>query len=110
MDRIPLTVNGKADTKALPEAKPLGALTTAAERAPETETETTVCELFAEALDLDDDEVSAVSDFAALGGHSMLAVRLTGLLRREYGPVITVRDLITLRTPEAIAHHLDDHS
>ncbi|CAM5620719.1 hypothetical protein SVIOM342S_07837 [Streptomyces violaceorubidus] len=63
-----------------------------------------MCELFAEALDLDDDEVSAVSDFMALGGHSMLAVRLTGLLRREYGPVITIRDLFTLRTPEAIAH------
>ncbi|CAM5417548.1 Amino acid adenylation domain-containing protein OS=Streptomyces tendae OX=1932 GN=GUR47_06010 PE=4 SV=1 [Streptomyces tendae] len=110
VDAIPLTVNGKADTKALPEAKPLGALTTAGERAPETETETTVCELFAEALDLDDDEVSAVSDFMALGGHSMLAVRLTGLLRREYGPVITIRDLFTLRTPEAIARHLDDDS
>ncbi|MFF0584913.1 amino acid adenylation domain-containing protein [Streptomyces sp. NPDC003781] len=110
VDGIPLTVNGKADTKALPEAKPLGALTTAGERGPETETETTVCELFAEALDLDDDEVSAVSDFVALGGHSMLAVRLTGLLRREYGPVITIRDLFTLRTPEAIARHLDDHS
>ncbi|WP_121717130.1 non-ribosomal peptide synthetase [Streptomyces sp. E5N91] len=110
VDRIPLTVNGKADTKALPEARPLGALTTAGERAPRTETETTVCELFAEALDLDDDEVSAVSDFVALGGHSMLAVRLTGLLRREYGPVITIRDLFTLRTPEAIARHLDDHS
>ncbi|MFD8487328.1 amino acid adenylation domain-containing protein [Streptomyces sp. NPDC059712] len=110
VDGIPLTVNGKADTKALPEAKPLGALTTAAERAPETETETTVCELFAEALDLDDDEVSAMSDFTALGGHSMLAVRLTGLLRREYGPVITIRDLFTLRTPEAIARHLDDQS
>ncbi|MET7323117.1 amino acid adenylation domain-containing protein [Streptomyces sp. NPDC005549] len=110
VDAIPLTVNGKADTKALPEAKPLGALTTAGERAPETETETAVCELFAEALDLDDDEVSAVSDFVALGGHSMLAVRLTGLLRREYGPVITIRDLFSLRTPEAIARHLDDHS
>ncbi|GAA2574615.1 non-ribosomal peptide synthetase [Streptomyces lienomycini] len=110
VDRIPLTVNGKADTKALPEAKPLGALTTAGERGPQTETETTVCELFAEALDLDDDEVSAVSDFVALGGHSMLAVRLTGLLRREYGPVITIRDLFTLRTPEAIARHLDDES
>ncbi|PSK59678.1 MULTISPECIES: non-ribosomal peptide synthetase [Streptomyces] len=110
VDRIPLTVNGKADTKALPEARPLGALTTAGERAPRTETETTVCALFAEALDLDDDEVSAVSDFVALGGHSMLAVRLTGLLRREYGPVITIRDLFTLRNPEAIARHLDDHS
>ncbi|WP_409238953.1 amino acid adenylation domain-containing protein [Streptomyces sp. PA5.6] len=108
VDSIPLTVNGKADTKALPEAKPLGALTTSGERGPETETETVVCEFFAEALDLDDDEVSAVSDFVSLGGHSMLAVRLIGLLRREYGPVITIRDLFTLRTPEAIARHLDD--
>ncbi|MER5554728.1 amino acid adenylation domain-containing protein [Streptomyces sp. NPDC002793] len=110
VDGIPLTVNGKADTEALPEAKPLGVLTTGGERAPETGTETTVCEFFAEALDLDDDEVSAVSDFVSLGGHSMLAVRLIGLLRREYGPVITIRDLLTLRTPEAIARHLDDNS
>ncbi|MFD6967538.1 amino acid adenylation domain-containing protein [Streptomyces sp. NPDC059949] len=110
VDAIPLTVNGKADTKALPEARPLGALTTAGERGPETETETVVCECFAEALDLDDDEVSAVSDFVSLGGHSMLAVRLIGLLRREYGPVITIRDLFTLRTPEAIARHLDENS
>ncbi|MFI7014808.1 amino acid adenylation domain-containing protein [Streptomyces sp. NPDC050164] len=110
VDSIPLTVNGKADTKALPEAKPLGALTTVGERGPATETETVVCEYFAEALDLDDDEVSAVSDFVSLGGHSMLAVRLIGLLRREYGPVITIRDLFTLRTPEAIARHLDDNS
>ncbi|MEG8279131.1 non-ribosomal peptide synthetase [Streptomyces sp. AHA2] len=109
VDAIPLTVNGKADTRALPDAKPLGALTTAGERGPRTATETVVCEMFAEALDLDDDEVSAVSDFVSLGGHSMLAVRLAGLLRREYGPVITIRDLFTLRTPEAIAHHLDDH-
>ncbi|MDX3432761.1 amino acid adenylation domain-containing protein [Streptomyces sp. ME01-18a] len=110
VDGIPLTVNGKADTKALPEARPLGVLTTGAERAPETETETTVCEFFAEALDLDDDEVSAVSDFVSLGGHSMLAVRLIGLLRQEYGPVITIRDLLTLRTPEAIARHLEDNT
>ncbi|WP_326630027.1 amino acid adenylation domain-containing protein [Nonomuraea fuscirosea] len=107
---IPLTVNGKADVKALPEAKPLGALTTAGERRPATENEILVCEFFAEALDLDDDEVSAVSDFLPLGGHSMLAVRLVGLLRREYGPRITIRDLYALRTPEAIARHLDDHS
>ncbi|HEY8979677.1 MAG TPA: amino acid adenylation domain-containing protein [Streptomyces sp.] len=110
VDGIPLTVNGKADTQALPEARPLGALTTAGERRPETGTETAVCEFFAEALDLDDDEVSAVSDFVSLGGHSMLAVRLIGLLRREFGPVVTIRDLFTLRTPEAIARHLDDNS
>ncbi|AXG81820.1 non-ribosomal peptide synthetase [Streptomyces paludis] len=109
VDRIPLTVNGKADTRALPEARPLGTLTAAGERGPRTETETAVCAFFAEALDLDDDEVRAVSDFVSLGGHSMLAVRLIGLLRREYGPVITIRDLFTLRTPEAIARHLDEN-
>ncbi|MFE0683570.1 amino acid adenylation domain-containing protein [Streptomyces sp. NPDC058961] len=110
VDSIPLTVNGKADTKALPEPKPLGALTTSGERGPETGTEVLVCEYFAETLDLDDDEVSAVGDFMALGGHSMLAVRLVGLLRREFGPVITIRDLFTLRTPEAMARHIDEHS
>ncbi|MET8867878.1 amino acid adenylation domain-containing protein [Nonomuraea sp. NPDC004580] len=107
---IPLTVNGKADTKALPEAKPLGALTSSGERGPATETEAVVCELFAETLDLDDDEVSAVSDFLAMGGHSMLALRLAGLLRREFGPIVTVRDLFTLRTPEALARHIDEQS
>ncbi|MEZ7002929.1 amino acid adenylation domain-containing protein [Streptomyces sp. AD55] len=110
VEAIPLTVNGKADTGALPPARPLGALSTDGERGPRTPTERRVCECFAEALDLDDDEVSAVGDFVALGGHSMLAVRLTGLLRRAYGPVITIRDLLTLRTPEAIARHLDDHA
>ncbi|MFE1558705.1 amino acid adenylation domain-containing protein, partial [Streptomyces sp. NPDC058734] len=110
VDGIPLTVNGKADTGALPEARPLGALTTAGERGPRPGTETVVRGYFAEALDLDDDEVSAVGDFTSLGGHSMLAVRLIGLLRREYGPVITVRDLFALRTPEGIARHLDEHS
>ncbi|MEU8778365.1 amino acid adenylation domain-containing protein [Streptomyces sp. NPDC048606] len=110
VDAIPLTVNGKADTRALPEARPLGALTTAGRREPRPGTETSVCRFFAEALDLDDDEVGAGSDFVSLGGHSMLAVRLIGLLRREYGPVITIRDLFTLRTPEAIALHLDDNS
>ncbi|MER5319242.1 acyl carrier protein [Streptosporangium roseum] len=68
------------------------------------------CEFRTEALDLNDDEVSAVSDFMSPGGHSMPAVRLIGLLRRAYGPVITVRDLPTPRTPEAIARHLDDNS
>ncbi len=110
VDAIPLTVNGKADTRALPEARPLGALTTAGERGPRTATETSVCAYFAETLDLDDEEVSAVGDFLSLGGHSMLAVRLAGLLRREFGPVITIRDLLTLRTPEAIARHIDDNS
>ncbi|ANZ43197.1 non-ribosomal peptide synthetase [Lentzea guizhouensis] len=109
VDAIPLTVNGKADTSALPEARPLGTLMTKVEQRELTETETLVREMFAEALDLDEDEVGMASGFTDLGGHSMLAVRLAGLLRREFGPIITIRDLLALSTPEAIAQHLDEH-
>ncbi|GGU24595.1 non-ribosomal peptide synthetase [Lentzea flava] len=108
VDAIPLTVNGKADTSALPEARPLGTLVTREDREL-TETETVVRELFAEALDLDEDEVGMTSGFTDLGGHSMLAVRLIALLRREFGPVVTIRDLLSLSTPEAIARHVDEH-
>ncbi|MET9632565.1 amino acid adenylation domain-containing protein [Lentzea sp. NPDC006480] len=108
VDAIPLTVNGKADTSALPEARPLGTLVRQEAREL-TETETLVRELFAEALDLDEDEVGMASGFTELGGHSMLAVRLIGLLRREFGPVVTIRDLLALSTPEAIARHVDEH-
>ena len=99
VDAIPLTVNGKADTSALPEARPLGTLVTKVEERELTETETVVREMFAEALDLDEDEVGMTSGFTDLGGHSMLAVRLIGLLRREFGPVITIRDLLALSHP-----------
>ncbi|MFD4643444.1 amino acid adenylation domain-containing protein [Lentzea sp. NPDC058436] len=108
VDAIPLTVNGKADTSALPEARPLGTLMTKVEDRELTETETLVREMFAEALDLDEDEVGMTSGFTDLGGHSMLAVRLIGLLRREFGPVVTIRDLLSLSTPEAIARHVDE--
>ncbi|WP_218159722.1 non-ribosomal peptide synthetase [Lentzea albida] len=108
VDAIPLTVNGKADTAALPEARPLGTLMTKVEDRELTKTETLVREMFAEALDLDEDEVGMASGFTDLGGHSMLAVRLIGLLRREFGPVVTIRDLLSLSTPEAIARHVDE--
>ncbi|HEX7303413.1 amino acid adenylation domain-containing protein [Lentzea sp.] len=108
VDAIPLTVNGKADTSALPEARPLGTLVRQ-EVGELTETEVVVRELFAEALDLDEDEVGMTSGFTDLGGHSMLAVRLVGLLRREFGPAVTIRDLLSLSTPEAIARHVDEH-
>ncbi|WP_439656893.1 amino acid adenylation domain-containing protein [Lentzea sp. HUAS TT2] len=109
VDAIPLTVNGKADTSALPEARPLGTLMTKVEDRELTETEVVVREMFAEALDLDEDEVGMAHGFTELGGHSMLAVRLIGLLRREFGPVVTIRDLMSLSTPEAIARHVDQH-
>ncbi|MCM6771950.1 amino acid adenylation domain-containing protein [Nocardia sp. CDC159] len=102
VDELPLTVNGKIDLAALPPSGPLRAVT---DREPTPE-EAIMCELFAEALDLDPEQVGVASDWFALGGHSLPAVRLIGLVRAEFGAAVTIRDLFTARTPEAMVRRV----
>ncbi|GAB3129872.1 non-ribosomal peptide synthetase [Tsukamurella serpentis] len=106
VDSIPLTVNGKVDVAALPEAGPLPG---GGGRQPQTETEEIVCEIFAEALDLEPEEVTATGDFFDLGGHSMVAVRLVGLLRAQFGPCLSIKDLFALRSVESVAQHVEEN-
>ena len=99
---FPMTVNGKLDVKALPVPEVGGT-----RRAPRTELERRLCEVFAEVLGLPDtDEGCAVGiddDFFALGGHSMAAMRLVSTLRAELGAELAIRDLFEARTPADIA-------
>ncbi|MEV0621449.1 amino acid adenylation domain-containing protein [Nonomuraea sp. NPDC050404] len=97
LDRLPLTVNGKLDADALPE--PVIAAPGAGEqpRGPE---ENAVAAAFCEVLGLA--EVGRDDDFFALGGHSLLVVRLVGRLRDAIGAV-SVRDVYDAPTPAALA-------
>ncbi|MGW0451487.1 amino acid adenylation domain-containing protein [Gordonia sputi] len=99
---FPMTVNGKLDVKALPVPEVGGT-----RRAPRTELERRLCEVFAEVLGLPaTDEGCAVGiddDFFALGGHSMAAMRLVSTLRAELGAELAIRDLFEARTPADIA-------
>ncbi|MBO4228597.1 AMP-binding protein, partial [Bradyrhizobium neotropicale] len=77
---LPLTPNGKLDRKGLP-APEDEAYARAAYEAPQGEIETVLAELWAELLGLE--RVGRHDHFFALGGHSLVAVRLIERLRRR---------------------------
>src|SRR6185503_9980586 len=80
LDAMPRTATGKIDRRALPEPT-RGAK--AARIAPRDDLERSIARLWSEALGV---ESPGVEDhFFEEGGHSLLAVRLVGLIRREVG-------------------------
>ncbi|MFW0794703.1 amino acid adenylation domain-containing protein [Gordonia sp. CPCC 205515] len=101
VDDFPMTVNGKLDVKALPEPQRTGT-----RRAPRTDLERRLCDIFADVLGLDTDGDLAVGiddDFFELGGHSMAAMKLVAALRSDLGAELAIRDLFEARTPADIA-------
>src|SRR5699024_577149 len=54
-------------------------------------------------LGIDGGEVGAEDDFFELGGHSMVAMRVVGRIRSEFGVAVSIRELFQARTPAALA-------
>ncbi|MFI8191829.1 amino acid adenylation domain-containing protein [Streptomyces sp. NPDC085946] len=103
LDRLPLTPNGKLDRAALP--APDRASPRDPHRPARTPREQAVCDLFAEVLGVDG--VGPDDNFFDLGGHSVLATRLTSRLRTAYGAELSLRALFEAATPAALARLLD---
>ncbi|WP_420713061.1 amino acid adenylation domain-containing protein [Streptomyces sp. MMG1121] len=97
---LPLTANGKVDRGALPvpEAKPV----TSARREPVTPAERVFSELFAQILGVPD--IDPDDSFFALGGDSILSIRLVAGARKR-GLVISARDVFRHKTAAALARH-----
>ncbi|MGW0172669.1 amino acid adenylation domain-containing protein [Rhodococcus sp. NPDC003322] len=98
IDAVPVSFNGKLDRKALPRPS-FDAATES--RAPRTEWERRVCEVFAQALGVD--AVGVDDDFFALGGHSLTAIRLVNALRTELGVDVPVRAVFEAPTVALLA-------
>jgi acyl carrier protein len=103
LDALPLTVNGKLDTRALPAPE----VTTNGYRAPTNAVEQTLADLYADILNLD--KVSIDDSFFDLGGHSLLAMRLTTRIHTELGIDIPVQTIFDQPTITALAQHIQPH-
>ncbi|MFE0178384.1 amino acid adenylation domain-containing protein [Streptomyces sp. NPDC059002] len=101
LDRLPLTPHGKVDRAALPAPDFAGK---AGGRAPRTEREALVCELFAEVLGLA--RVGVDDSFFELGGDSIMSMQLASRARRA-GLLLTSRQVFEEKTPERIATVLE---
>ncbi|MEV0248806.1 amino acid adenylation domain-containing protein [Nocardia sp. NPDC050712] len=98
IDAVPLTANGKLDRAALPAPEWLSA---SKYRAPCTEREQTLAQLFAEILGVG--RVGIDDSFFALGGHSLLATRLTSRIRAVLGVEVPIRVMFEAATVAELA-------
>jgi amino acid adenylation domain-containing protein len=103
LKQFPLNASGKLDKKALPAP---GEVHRRQGRKPLPGLETTLSEIFARVLGVD--EVNADDDFFALGGHSLLAMQLAAELETEFKIALSVGDVIVNSSVERLARTLFD--
>ncbi|MCQ4212394.1 AMP-binding protein [Streptomyces longispororuber] len=102
LDRLPMTSDGRVDRAALPQP----AFDDGTYRAPRNDTERALAAAFADVLELD--RVGIDEDFFDLGGNSLRAIRLVGLIRTELNQEVSIRRLFAARTVIALSDMWQD--
>ncbi|WP_338932444.1 amino acid adenylation domain-containing protein [Streptomyces netropsis] len=101
LETLPLTPNGKLDRRALPAPTPR---TPARSRPPRTPRERRLAALYAELLGVT--TVGAHDGFFDLGGDSLRATRLVGMVRAAFHTELDVRDVFEHPTVAALADRI----
>ena len=104
LPKIPLTLNGKVDRKALPE--PDGSITSGEEyEAPENEIEERVALVWQEVLGLE--KVGTNQKFFSLGGDSIKAIKLVSSMNKVFGTNIKIKDIYENQTIKELCSSMD---
>ncbi|MCL7493620.1 non-ribosomal peptide synthetase [Streptomyces sp. MCA2] len=101
LDAMPLTVNGKVDLAALPAPEPASATP---DSAPEGEAETLIAAVWSEVLGRE--HIRADDDFFAMGGHSLIALRVVARLKKQLGVAMSAREVYRHPRLRDLARHV----
>jgi tyrocidine synthetase-3 len=101
IERIPLTANGKLDRRALPEPAAVS-LTAQEQLLPRNEAERQMAAIWARLLGLTEERLSIDESFFHVGGDSIKAIRLIGLINNAFQADVKIRDVYAHQTIEAL--------
>ncbi|CAF3667902.1 unnamed protein product [Rotaria sp. Silwood1] len=96
--KIPVTVNGKLDARALPDID--FSIDEENYIAPRNELEMELCKLWSNLLGIE--KIGIMDDFFRLGGDSISALQIVGRLRETYGLSVSVKDIFVFNTIEKL--------
>ncbi|MGD2088699.1 MAG: condensation domain-containing protein [Candidatus Aminicenantes bacterium] len=103
IEKVPLTLNGKVNWKALssiPMEKP------ANYQGPRDDTEVKLVKLWSEVLNKDKNIISIDDDFFELGGHSLKATQLVSGIRKTLNTKIALQEIFTVPSIRGLAEYI----
>ena len=106
MECLPVTNNGKLDRKSLPEPEFVDKNTYVA---PENNLQESLCQIYADVLGLDINQVGINDDFFKLGGDSILAIRLVNKIKTILEIHVNIGDIFSLKNINRICKLSDNN-
>ena len=107
LDKFPKTINGKIDFNSLKKINPESNLPHISYR---TELEQQLCQIWAEALALNEKNISINEDFFRLGGNSILAIKIVSNINKVLRRNISISALFKHPTIEKLGSYLNNYS
>lgn len=101
LEKLPITLNGKVDTKKLPEVS----ISEIKYIAPSTQTEITLEKLWSKILDINNISINA--NFFDLGGDSLCSIKLISEIYSALNVKVSIKDIFNNPTIESLAKFID---